>query len=91
MKQEMHFTEELGRETQSGNEICPVYLILKKKKTFIKVFYKKVGFQTVCNRLPVNSNSNKSRKLKFRITISVNPKSPLKKETTPFQSMPPPS
>ena len=32
MKQEMHFTEELGRETQSGNEICPVYLILYKKK-----------------------------------------------------------
>ena len=26
-KQEIHFTEELGKETQSVNEIWPVYVI----------------------------------------------------------------
>ena len=29
MKHETHFIEQLGKETQSGNEIWPVYVILE--------------------------------------------------------------
>ena len=32
MKQEIHFTEWLGKEAQFGNEIWPVHVILQKKK-----------------------------------------------------------
>ena len=36
MKYEIHFTEELGNETRSGNKIWPVYVLQKK------IFYKKI-------------------------------------------------
>ena len=32
MKQEIHFTKYLGKQTQSVNEIWLVYVILQKKK-----------------------------------------------------------
>ena len=37
MKQEIHFTEYLGKQTQSVNDIWPVYIILQKKKILQKL------------------------------------------------------
>ena len=39
MKHEIHFTEELGYETHSGNKIWPVYVL--QKTTFYKKKYMK--------------------------------------------------
>ena len=36
MKQEIQFTEYLGKEIQSVNEIWPVYVILQKEKFYEK-------------------------------------------------------
>ena len=41
MKQEMDFTEQLWKQTQSDNEIWTVYICNIKKEKFIKNFYKK--------------------------------------------------
>ena len=40
IKQEIHFTEYLGKETQSVNETWPVYVTLPKKKFHQKVLQK---------------------------------------------------
>ena len=37
MKQEMHFTEYLGKQTHSVNDIWPVCIILQKKKIIQKL------------------------------------------------------
>ena len=46
MKQEIHFARQHGKQTQSGNEIWPVYVILENKN-FIKTLYKKSGLKLV--------------------------------------------
>ena len=37
VKQEIHFTEYLGKQTKSVNDIWPVYVILQKKKILQKL------------------------------------------------------
>ena len=40
MKQEADLTEQLGKQTQSGNETWPVYVIWQKKKFYQKNLWK---------------------------------------------------
>ena len=45
MKKEICFTELLGKQTQLGNQIWPVFVILKRN-TFIKKILKKCVLET---------------------------------------------
>ena len=45
IKQEINFTESLGQETQSVNEIWPIYVILQRKYNY-KIFLQKLQPET---------------------------------------------
>ena len=64
IKQEINFTESLGQETQSGDEIWPVYVILQRKQNY-KIFFQKLQPETssrpffVCKELSTISTGKK--------------------------------